>query len=62
VKSKQQMALADIANIATAAEQDISDIDKWWPPTKRGSNAGRAFDRLVNRVRQIAKTAKENDS
>lgn len=59
-RSKQEIALSDIAGIAAAAEQDISEVERWWPPARRGSNANRAHERMIARIRAIAQTARNS--
>lgn len=57
MKSRQEIALDEIAGIGVGVEQDIADIEKFWPKSRRGSKAERAFASLVSRIRMAVLTA-----
>jgi hypothetical protein len=59
MKSPMEIALDHVAGIGAGVEQDIADIDKFWPKSRRGSNAERAFASLVDRIRSAVAAADE---
>jgi hypothetical protein len=59
MKSKHEISLELIAGIEGGLEQDIAELERWWPKSKRGSNATRAFSSLISRARFAAKEARE---
>lgn len=44
MRPKHEVEIAQAESILTAMEQRIADLERWWPPSKRGSNAQRALD------------------
>jgi hypothetical protein len=59
VKTKAEIAFDYIAGLRVGVEQDIAVLDKRWPMYKRGANANKAFQSLVNRIKAAIETAEE---
>jgi hypothetical protein len=60
MKTKDEMAFEHIARLRAGMDQDLADIEKWWPESKRGSRANRAFRSLVERFTSAIETAEES--
>jgi hypothetical protein len=58
-KTKAEIAFDYIAGLRAGVEQDIAELDKRWPMYKRGANANRVFQSLVNRIKAAIETAEE---
>jgi hypothetical protein len=59
MKTKAEIAFDYIAGLRAGVEQDIAELDKRWPMYKRGANANRVFQSLVNRIKAAIETAEE---
>jgi hypothetical protein len=60
MKTKSEIALDYISGLRAGVEQDIADLDKHWPKSKRGTRANRVFQSLINRVKAAIETAEES--
>jgi hypothetical protein len=45
-KSKMEVEIDSATSILNAMADTIKEIERWWPASKRGSNANRSFDFL----------------
>jgi len=44
MRSKAEIETENTFQILTAMGLDIEQLERWWPPSKRGSNAQRLLD------------------
>lgn len=55
MKPKAQVEIETAARIIETAQGDLLTLERWWPASKRGSNAQRALDDLRGRL-EVAQT------
>lgn len=49
MQNKMEIEVAAAINIASAMEQDLNSLEKFWPPSRRGGNAQRMLDSIKER-------------
>lgn len=57
MRQKAETEIDTAHRILEAAEQDFAELERWWPLSKRGSNAQRAFGTLRERIRTARQCA-----
>ena len=50
MRTKAETEIEMAASILDATAQDYAEIERWWPLSRRGSNAQSALDSLKGRV------------
>ena len=60
LKTKTELAFEHIAGLRGGVEQDLAELERWWPEARRGTRAGRAFQSLIERIESAIATAEEN--
>lgn len=50
LKRQAEIEIDTIIAIRSRIEDDLRDLEKWWPLAKRGTNANRALRSLIARV------------
>lgn len=46
-------------NIALAMDQSIAHLERWWPPSKRGSNGQHALDEIKQKQQTIVQCLRD---
>lgn len=53
MKSKLEMEASTALGIVQSLAQSIADLESYWAPSKRGSNAGRALAAIKDKRKAI---------